>query len=122
MQSTRERLSIRAAVFLGFGLIFGLWMFAWMQLSLRIGEAQGRAQAINTQYLKAQETLANIRTQWLVEARNVLSRRVTPRRDIIIAVSEGVQALNRAGYMEQQSEIGSVYRSVQRDLWQVLGL
>ena len=200
MQSTRERLSIRAAVFLGFGLIFGLWMFAWMQLSLRIGEAQGRAQAINTQYLKAQETLANIRTQvlmasvafrdalldpnpanmhsyraqlersyrtldelirayepvsasleereqfgrlrtevdayrrsmvdvlasdrnqWLVEARNVLSRRVTPRRDIIIAVSEGVQALNRAGYMEQQSEIGSVYQSVQRDLWQLLGL
>jgi signal transduction histidine kinase len=52
----------------------------------------------------------------------VLSRRVTPRRDIIIAVSEGVQSLNRAGYVDQQSEIGSVYRSVQRDLWQVLGL
>ena len=200
MQSTRERLSIRAAVFLGFGLIFGLWLFAWVQLSLRIGGAQGRAQAVNTRYVKAQETLSNIRLnvlmasvafrdalldpdpgnmsryrsqlersyttldallrayepvsdapkdreqfarlesevdayrrsmldvlasdrkQWLIEARNVLSRRVTPRRDIIIAVSEGVQSLNRAGYVEQQSEIGSVYRSVQRDLWQILGL
>ena len=200
MQSTRERLSIRAAVFLGFGLIFGLWMFAWMQLSLRIGEAQRRAEAINTRYVKAQETLSNIRSnvlmasvafrdalldpdpanmtryrgqlersyttldellrsyepvsgsseeraqfarletevdayrrsmlevlasdrnQWMVEARNVLSRKVTPRRDIIIAVSEGVQSLNRSGYVEQQSVIGGVYRSVQRDLWQVLGL
>jgi signal transduction histidine kinase len=202
MQSTRERLSIRAAVFLGFGFIFGLWMFAWVQLSLRIGAAQRRAEAINTRYVSAQETLSNIRSnvlmasvafrdalldpdpgnmsryrsqlegsyttldallraykhvsdaptpeereqfarlesevdayrrnmldvlasdrkQWLVEARNVLSRRVTPRRDIIIAVSEGVQSLNRAGYVEQQSEIGNVYQSVQRDLWQVLGL
>jgi signal transduction histidine kinase len=200
MQSTRERLSIRAAVFLGFGLICALWMFAWVQLSLRIGDAQRRAEAINTRYVKAQETLSNIRSnvlmasvafrdalldpdptnmgryrgqlersyttldallrayepvsesaeerqqvarlerevdayrrsmldvlasdrnQWLVEARNLLSRRVTPRRDIIIAVSEGVQALNRAGYVEQQSVIGGVYQSVQRDLWQVLGL
>jgi signal transduction histidine kinase len=200
MQSTRERLSIRAAIFLGFGLIFGLWMFAWVQLSLRIGGAQGRAEAINTRYVKAQETLSNIRAQvlmasvafrdalldpdpgnmgryrsqlersymtldellrayepvsaspkereqfarlesevdayrrsmldvlasdrnqWLVEARNLLSRRVTPRRDIIIAVSEGVQALNRAGYVEHQSVIDGAYQSVQRDLWQVLGL
>jgi signal transduction histidine kinase len=200
MHSTRERLSIRAAVFLGFGLICGLWMFAWVQLSLRIGDAQRRAEAINTRYVKAQETLSNIRAnvlmasvafrdalldpdpanmgryrsqlersyttldsllrayepvsnsaeerqqfarlesevvayrrsmldvlasdrnQWLIEARNVLSRRVTPRRDIIIAVSEGVQSLNRAGYVEQQSVIGGVYQSVQRDLWQVLGL
>ena len=200
MHSTRERLSIRAAVFLGFGLIFGLWMFAWVQLSLRIGDAQGRAEAINTRYVKAQETLSNIRAQvlmasvafrdalldpdpanmrsyrsqlertyttldellraytpvsaspeeraqfarlasevdayrrsmrdvlasdrnqWMVEARNVLSRRVTPRRAVVIAVAEGVQSLNRAGYVEQQSEIGGVYQSVQRDLWQVLGL
>lgn len=200
MQSTHERLSIRAAVFLGFGLILGLWMFAWVQLSLRIGDAQGRAEAINARYVKAQETLSSIRTQvliasvafrdalldpdpsnmshyrgqlersyrrldellraykpvsasprereqfarlesevdgyrrsmvdvlasdrsqWLVEARNVLSRRVTPRRDIIIKISEGVQSLNRAGYVEQQSEIGSVYQSVQRDIWQLLGL
>lgn len=200
MQLTRERLSIRAAVFLGFGLILGLWMFAWVQLSMKIGDAQQRAEAINTRYVKAQETLSNIRSrvlmasvafrdalldpdpnnmanyrsqlersyttldqllrayepvsdsleerqqfarlesevdayrssmvdvlasdrnQWLVEARNFLSRRVTPRRDVIIAVSEGVQSLNRAGYVEQQSVIGAVYRSIQRDLWQLLGL
>jgi signal transduction histidine kinase len=195
-----ERLSIRAAVFLGFSLILGLWLFAWMQLSLRIGEAQAHAQGVNTRYMRAQETLANIRarvllasvafrdalldpnpanmgtyrqrleqtytaldelireyepvsnspvereqfarlrtevdayrrsmldvlasdrSQWLAEARNLLSNRVTPRRDIIISVSEGVQAVNRAGYVEQQSQIAGVYQTVQRDLWQLLGL
>src|SRR5688572_30198029 len=66
MSSTRERLSIRAAVFLGFGLIFGLWLFAWVQLSLRIGDAQARAEAINGRYVKAQETVTNIRTQVLM--------------------------------------------------------
>jgi signal transduction histidine kinase len=200
MQSQRERLSIRAAVVLGCGLILGLWLFAWMQLSLRISEAQTRAEGFNTRYVRAQETLANIRArvlmasvafrdalldpnpdnmnhyrgqleqtytaldellrayvpvansrdereqfallraevdgyrssmldvlasdrlQWLAEARNVLSRRVTPRRDVIINVSESVQAVNRAGYLEQQSEIAGIYQTVQRDLWQLLGL
>jgi signal transduction histidine kinase len=200
VQSRRERLSIRAAVVLGCGLILGLWLFAWVQLSLRITEAQKRAVAINVRYVRAQETLSNIRArvllasvafrdalldpnpdnmtqyreqleqtytkldelmrayvpvsnsppereqfarlrvevdgyrssmldvlasdrnQWMVEARNVLSHRVTPRRDVIIKVSEGVQAVNRAGFVEQQSEITGVYQSMQRDLWQLLGL
>jgi signal transduction histidine kinase len=196
----REQLSIRAAVFLGCGLILGLWLFAWMQLSARIGNAQSRAQGINVRYVKAQDTLSNIRArvlmasvafrdalldpdptsighykeqleqtytalddlmrsyvpvsnspaerdqfarlrteveayrssmldvlasdrnQWLAQARNVLSRRVTPRRDIIINVSEGVQAVNRAAYVEQQSEIAGIYHTVQRDSWRLLGL
>jgi signal transduction histidine kinase len=68
------------------------------------------------------DVLASDRNQWLAQARNVLSRRVTPRRDIIISVSEGVQAVNRAGYVEQQSELAGVYHSVQRDSWRFLGL
>ena len=66
MQLARARLSIRAAMFLGFFLILGLWMFAWMQLSLRMTEAQSHAAEINDRYLKAQETLASLRTQVLV--------------------------------------------------------
>jgi len=194
------RLSIRAAVILGCGLILGLWLFAWMQLSVRINEAQSRALGINTRYVRAQDTLANIRarvlmasvafrdalldpdpksidrykdqleqtytalddlmrsyvpvsnsdaereqfarlrqevdayrrsmldvlasdrSQWLAQARNVLSRRVTPRRDIIINVSEGVQAVNRSAYVEQQSQFAGIYHSVQRDSWRFLGL
>jgi hypothetical protein len=51
LQSSRERLSIRAAVFLGVGLIFGLWLFAWAELSSRITDAQSHAAAINARYL-----------------------------------------------------------------------
>jgi signal transduction histidine kinase len=68
------------------------------------------------------DVLAGDRNQWLAEARNVLSRRVTPRRDVIINVSESVQAVNRAGYVEQQSEIAGISHTVQRDSWRLLGL
>lgn len=200
MHLTRERLSIRATVFLGFGLILGLWLFAWMQLSFRISEAQDSAAAMNARYVKAQESLARIRTQvltasvafrdalldpdarnmpryraqlehthaavdrlifeyqlvsngsaereqfarlrdelagyrrimlellatdrshWLAEARSLLSQRVTPQRDGVIAISEGIQALNRAGYLRQQMEMSSAYSTIQRQLWRILGL
>lgn len=200
MPLTAERLSIRAAVFLGFGLIFGLWLFASAQLSVRITEAQERAAAFNAKYVKAQESLARIRTQvltasvtfrdalldrdarnmtryraqleqayaaldrlvfeyqplsdssaereqfarlrdelaayrrtmlellssdrsaWLAEARNLLNQRVTPRRDVVIAISEGIQTLNRGGYLQQQAEISATYQTIQRQLWQFLGL
>jgi signal transduction histidine kinase len=195
-----EGLSIRAAVFLGFGLIFGLWCFAWIQLSLRISEAQDHAAAITARYMNAQETLSSVRTQvlmasvtfrdalldrtadnidvhrrqledvyvtvdellqryvpvlnsapereqfarlrgevdsyrvamfdvlssdrsrWLSEARDLLRVHVTPRRDTVIAISERVQTLNRAGYVQQQAEIARVYHEVQRELWYLLGL
>jgi hypothetical protein len=66
MQLAHERLSIRAALFLGFGLILALWPAAWVQLSLRIADARNGAAAINARYLKGQETLSNIRTQVLI--------------------------------------------------------
>lgn len=194
-----EGLSIRAAVFLGFGLILGLWLFAWIQLSFRIADAQNRAASITARYVNAQETLSSVRTQVLLasvtfrdalldptadldsyrrqlkqaytavdellqryvpvlnsadereqfsrlsaevtsyraailgslatdrrrlvsEARDVLRFRVTPRRDAVLAISEGVQSLNRTGYVQQQAEISALYRSVQQSLWQLLGL
>lgn len=195
-----ERLSIRAAVFLGFTLILVLWLSAWIQLSRRITNAQDRAEAVNERYVRAQDTMSTIRArvllasvafrdalldpdpasighyrnlleqtyttlddlidsyepvsnsvaereqfgrlraevtayrrsmldvlasdraQWLAQARQVLSQRVTPRRDAVIALSERVQSINRAAYVDQQVQLGGIYRSVQRDLWQLLGL
>jgi signal transduction histidine kinase len=195
-----EGLSIRASVFLGFGLILGLWMFAWFELSLRINDEQQRASAINARYIAAQDGLSNVRTQvltgsvvlrdalldpdprkvadyrkqlediyksidavlagyvhvsespaergelvrlrqevdsfrdtvldvlgtdssrWRAEAGKLLSLRVTPKRDIVISISERVQALNRSAYIQRQNELAQVYRSVQRELWQLLGL
>jgi signal transduction histidine kinase len=196
----RTGLSIRAAVFLAFCLILGLWIFAGTQLSGRIAAAQQRMGQINARYISAQETLSNIRAQvllasvtfrdalldrnpdnihrhrqqleqtyrviddmlrgyvpatdlpaerdqftrlrdevsayrnamfevldsdqsrWLTEARDLLGIRVTPRRDAVIAISEGVQSLNRSSYVQRQSEVGDSYRVMQHDLWQLLGL
>ena len=195
-----EGLSIRASVFLGFGLILGLWMFAWFGLSLRINDTQQRASEINSRYMTAQDALSSIRSQvltgsvvlrdalldpdsrkvagyrkqleeiylgiddllaqyvqasdspaeqrefarlreevgafrdtmldvletdssqWRTEARKLLSLRVTPRRDIVISVSEGVQALNRSAYVQRQTQLADVYRAAQREVWQLLGL
>ena len=196
----RSGLSIRAAVFLGFGLVLGLWLFAWYAMSLRIAETQRRTADINARFSTAQETLSEVRMQvlvgavqlrdallnpssdripeyrqalqqtlrriddllshyvpvadspaaqvalqhlreeldayrstmldvlasdsskWRTEAATLLSRRVTPRRDIVLAVSNGVQSLNRAGYIERQNELAATYRAVQRELWRLLGL
>jgi len=193
-------LSIRAAVFIGFCLIFGLWLFTWYQMSLRIADAQSRTSEINSRYTNAQDTLAGLRTQvvlgsvvlrdallnpspahiaeyrrqllqtlhaiddllsryvpvadspaahselshlreeiqayrttmldvlasdsskWRTEAATLLSVRVTPSRDIVLTVTEGVQSLNRAGYIQRQTEIADTYRMVQRESWQLLGL
>ena len=54
------------------------------------------------------EVLATDRTHWLSEARSLLNTRVTPRRDVVIAISEAVQSLNRAAYVQRQTEIASV--------------
>ena len=199
-RQTPEGLSIRAAVFLGFGLIIGLWSFAWFELSLRLHEAQHRAAAVNARYIAAQDGLSNLRTQvltgsvllrdallepdagkiaddklqlaalyhdidkllanyvqvsdsaesrtklsqlrqeigayratmlevldtdssrWRDEAHSLLTQRLTPKRDIVLAVSDSVQSLNRAVYVERQNEIASVYGSLQRELWLLLGL
>ena len=198
MESIRERLTIRAALLLGFALIFALWLFGWIQLSQRIRHEQARAAVLNARHIKAQTTLANIRTQVLrtsvafrdallepagsnperhraqlerayepIDAlisqyepvsnnpdereefarlrrelanykksrldvlvgdrlqgdiRELLRQTVTPQRDVVIGISERIQALNSASYEQQQAEIAQGFQAVERETWQTLGL
>jgi signal transduction histidine kinase len=55
------------------------------------------------------------------EARMLLGR-LAPRRDLVIGVSEKVQALNRAAFIQQQASIAETYRVNQRLVWRRLGL
>jgi signal transduction histidine kinase len=55
------------------------------------------------------------------EARMLLGR-IVPRRDLVIGVSEKVQALNRAAFIQQQTSIAETYRVNQRLVWKRLGL
>ena len=195
-----EGLPIRAALLLGFGLTFGIWLFAGYSFTKRIGEVESRASAINTRYTQAQELLAAVRSQvllgsvyvrdalldpdpatageyrrqleatydglnqalhqyvpvldslaerervgrlqreiddfrgtmlrvldtdssrWPTDARVLLRTQIVPKRELVIRVSEEVQALNRGAFVQQQKEIAEIYGAAQRRLWRNLGL
>jgi signal transduction histidine kinase len=194
-----EGITIKAALLLGFGLTFGLWVFVGYHFTQRIAEVQREADEINARYIRAQELLSTVRaqvllgsvyvrdalldpdpttadnyrrqlqdtyravvdaldqyvpvvdspaerervarlhneiddfrstvmevlstdsSQWRTEARLLLRSRIVPKREVVIRVSEEVQALNRADFVQQQTRIADVYRATQRDGWQQLG-
>ena len=60
------RLSIRAALYLGFGLTFGVWLLIGYQFSQRMDELEQRASEINATYMHGQELLAIVRAQILL--------------------------------------------------------
>ena len=61
-----ERPTIRAAVFLGFVLIVGIWLFAGYYSTRRIAAADRQATNINGRYMRAQELLSSVRAQVLL--------------------------------------------------------
>ena len=194
-----EGITIKAALLLGFGLTFGLWVFVGYHFTERITEVQREAEDINARYIHAQEQLSTVRaqvllgsvyvrdalldpdpgtadayrrqlqdtyrevvnaldqyvpvvdspaerervgrlhkeiddfrstmmevlatdsSQWRTEARLLLRSRIVPKREVVIRVSEEVQALNRAEFVQQQTRIADVYRETQRRGWMQLG-
>jgi signal transduction histidine kinase len=58
-----ERLSIRTALGLGFGLVLGLWLFTGYVLTARIAEIEARTAEITRRYLHAQDVLSAVRQQ-----------------------------------------------------------
>jgi signal transduction histidine kinase len=193
-------LTIKAALFLGFGLIGGIWLFAGYYFTSRMADQERRSAAINERYMRAQDLLARTRghvltgsvyvrdalldpdprhaaqyrlqleesyhaadaalrqyvpvidrpedheriahlhremgdfrrtlmevldtdsRQWPTEARTLLQRRIVPKREGVMRISEQVQALNRSAFVQQQSEIAASYRLTQRRVWQSFGL
>lgn len=195
-----HRLTIKAALLLGFGLTVGLWIFTGVQFTRRMADVERDANAISGRYMNAQELLSTVRVQVLIgsvyardalldpnpasaeayqqrllstyeavdsalgkyvpvldtsaerarvsrlreevstfrstllevlesrtrqgstDARILLQQRIVPRREVVIRVSEEVQALNREAFVEQQAGIAEIYRVMQRRVWQQLGL
>lgn len=60
------RLTIRAALYLGFGLTFGVWLLTGYQFSQRMGELERRSDAINARYMRGQDLLSVVRAQILL--------------------------------------------------------
>jgi signal transduction histidine kinase len=67
------------------------------------------------------EALATDSSEWSRNAA-VLMRRFMPRREAAIRISEEVQALNRAAFIEQQQAVNGMQSNLQQQVWTVFGL
>lgn len=61
-----QRLTLKAALLLGFGLTVGLWIVAGFQFTRRMAEVQRESAAISGRYMNAQELLSTVRAQLLI--------------------------------------------------------
>ena len=68
-----------------------------------------------------QPIIAGGRARTSAEARDVLSR-IVPRRELVIGVTDEVQALNRAAFVQQQRAIADTHESTEHAVWIRLGL
>ena len=194
-----ERLTIRAVLLAGLGLMLGLWLFAGYQVTRRVRAVQDNDAEVASRYQQSQELLASVRAQvleasvllrdslldpdvtaqdehrhnikeaydrvdqrltqyvpfldspaererverlraeirefrtasdevlatdssrWPVEARMLL-RRFMPKRESAIRVSDELQTLNRAAFIDQQRQLTVLQTDMQRQVWTVFGL
>src|SRR5581483_1465921 len=56
------------------------------------------------------------------DAQRLLRTRVMPRREVVIRMSEEIQALNRSAFVRQQDELAAIHQAMQRDLWMTLSV
>jgi signal transduction histidine kinase len=61
-------------------------------------------------------------SHWHGDARTLLQRQVVPKRELVMRVSDQVQSLNRAAFVQQRAETAALYRLTQRQTWERLGL
>ena len=85
-------------------------------------ERVGRLRAEIKEFRSASdEVLATDSTRWPSEARTLL-RRFMPKREAAIRVSDEVQALNRAAFIDQQRALTEMQSEMQRQVWTVFGV
>lgn len=56
------------------------------------------------------------------DVRTVLNKSLVPRREAAVRVSEEVQSLNRAAFVQHQTDIAQIHRLAERRTWQQVGL
>jgi signal transduction histidine kinase len=73
-----EGITIRAVLLLGFGLTFGLWIFAGYYFTERMAGVQREAAEINARYMHAQDLLSAVRAQVLLGSVSVRDALLDP--------------------------------------------
>jgi signal transduction histidine kinase len=85
-------------------------------------ERVGRLRAEIKEFrLASDEVLATDSSRWPSDARTLL-RRFMPKREAAIRVSDEVQALNRAAFIDQQRALTEMQSAMQRQVWTVFGI
>jgi signal transduction histidine kinase len=95
--------TIKAALYLGFGLTLGLWLFAGYYFTRRVAGVQREAAAINARYMHAQERLSSVRAQILLGSVYV--------RDALLDPNPGVAD-------EYRRQLHETYRTIDETLQQ----
>jgi signal transduction histidine kinase len=62
----QHSLTIRAALFLGFGVTLSVWLFSGLYFTSRVAELQRQSATINERYMHAQDLLSTVRAQMLL--------------------------------------------------------
>jgi signal transduction histidine kinase len=68
------------------------------------------------------QVLARSKQGGVVDVRGLLNQNLVPRREAAIRVSEEVQGLNRAAFVQHQTDITQIHRLAERRTWQQIGL
>jgi signal transduction histidine kinase len=89
-------------MFLGFGLMVGLWLFAGYQFTRRMAEVEREAAAMNGRYMAAQELLSTVRAQILIGSVYV--------RDALLDPTPGAAATYRAQLQRTYTSINQALR------------
>jgi len=54
--------------------------------------------------------------------RDLLNRRIIPRREAAVKISEDIQSLNRLAFVRQQADIAEIHRVAETQSWRRLGI
>jgi signal transduction histidine kinase len=68
------------------------------------------------------QVLAEVKAGSRRDVRTLLNQNLVPRREAAVRVSEEVQSLNRAAFVQHQTDIGRIHRLAERRTWQQVGL
>jgi signal transduction histidine kinase len=68
------------------------------------------------------QVLANAQQGTSGDVRTLLNNSLVPRREAAVRVSEEVQSLNRAAFVQHQVNIAQIHREAERHTWQQVGL
>lgn len=90
-----ERLSMRTALAIGFGVTLGLWLYTGYSFTQRIDTLQREAAEVAARYTRAQELLSTVRAQVLLSSVRVRDALLDPQPDALRQYREQVDSAYR---------------------------